>query len=723
MQGAQKLRSAAHLQVRRNDEVAAQRSRWTFYETINYACFEGGGSMSLGKPFSRLLRVFLVGMPFLLFSGVGTGSLAETVNGRVVSVQRDEIEMNIGTDEGLEIGDKGRVYYTIKIDGQEMPIFIGEFAVTKVSEKSARAQIQERKADIKVGYEVEVKVNLGALEVRSEPPGGVVYLDGKEVGRTPIVLPKVKLGRHQIRVLRDGYDPYEVWEVVGSEQKEVLAKLKIKVQLGAVMVLSDPPGAGVYLDDRLVGQTPYEGKDFNPKAYKMRVVKEGYEGWEREVDIQAGKRVEVYAQLKAKEIGLEVRSDPSGARVWVNGQETGTTPLVMAVRAGQYLVRVFKEGHAIYEEWVTVTGPDRKLVEVSLKRILGDLIVQTDPPEANVYLDEVFVGKSPYEGKGLLPKAYKVRVGKDGYGDWEKEVRVEGGRRIEVLSMLRERAKEVKVSPPQPQPPPQPPPKAVREPEGKAPEKKARLAEAPRYWKEAKSGMEFVLVEGGCFEMGDTFGEGENDEKPVHEVCVDDFYIAKYETSQDQFKQIMNYNPSSFPAAQSRAYRDYYGTGGNYPVEGVSWNDAEEFINKFRKGRDKSFRLPTEAEWEYAARGGGAKVKWAGTSSEQKVGDYAWFGKNSGGETKIIGKKEPNSLGLYDMSGNVWEWVEDWYEKDYYNKSPKNNPKGPSSGTSKVLRSGAWDSPVGNVRVADRHFSLPSKTDKSYGFRLVFSPP
>jgi formylglycine-generating enzyme required for sulfatase activity len=116
-------------------------------------------------------------------------------------------------------------------------------------------------------------------------------------------------------------------------------------------------------------------------------------------------------------------------------------------------------------------------------------------------------------------------------------------------------------------------------------------------------------------------------------------------------------------------------------------------------------------------------VNWAGTNSEQAVGDYAWFRKNSGGETKIIGKKEPNSLGLYDMSGTVWDGVEDWYDKDYYSKSRKNNPNGPSSGASKVLRGGAWDSPVENVRVTDRHFSLPGNEDKSYGFRLVFSPP
>ena len=198
-------------------------------------------------------------------------------------------------------------------------------------------------------------------------------------------------------------------------------------------------------------------------------------------------------------------------------------------------------------------------------------------------------------------------------------------------------------------------------------------------------------------------------EGPPHKVVITrPFYLSQDEIRWCEYDAVMGQSPQQL-LAQGPAK--------------LTWKEASTFCEVVSAKRGRQFRLPTEAEWEYAARGGGAKVKWAGTSNERAVGDYAWFRRNSGEQTQIVGKKEPNSLGLYDMSGNVWEWVEDWYDKDYYNKSPKNNPKGPSSGTSKVLRSGAWDSPVGNVRVADRHFSLPSKTDKSYGFRLVFSPP
>jgi len=193
--------------------------------------------------------------------------------------------------------------------------------------------------------------------------------------------------------------------------------------------------------------------------------------------------------------------------------------------------------------------------------------------------------------------------------------------------------------------------------------------------KDPTTGMEMIFVNGGCYQMGDTFGDGFDSEKPVHEVCVDDFYMGKYEVTQGQWQAVMGNNPS------------YFKSGDNYPVEQVSWNDAQEFVRKLnQRSRGGKYRLPTEAEWEYAARSGGKREEWAGTSSESDLGDYAWYDKNSGGKTHPMGQKKPNGLGLYDMSGNVWEWVQDWYGD--YSSGSQNNPTGPSSVPSRVLRGG-----------------------------------
>ncbi|MEE8185155.1 MAG: SUMF1/EgtB/PvdO family nonheme iron enzyme, partial [Thermodesulfobacteriota bacterium] len=152
---------------------------------------------------------------------------------------------------------------------------------------------------------------------------------------------------------------------------------------------------------------------------------------------------------------------------------------------------------------------------------------------------------------------------------------------------------------------------------------------------------EMVFIKGGCFDMGDTFGEGDGDERPVHSACVDDFYIGRYEVTQKQWITVMDNNPSSFINCD------------NCPVENVDYNDVQEFIRRLNRMTGLQYRLPTEAEWEYATRSGGNKEKWAGISSEDKLRDYSWYRSNSGGRTHTVGLKKANGLGLYDMSGNI----------------------------------------------------------------------
>ncbi|MFZ2419419.1 MAG: formylglycine-generating enzyme family protein [Smithellaceae bacterium] len=225
------------------------------------------------------------------------------------------------------------------------------------------------------------------------------------------------------------------------------------------------------------------------------------------------------------------------------------------------------------------------------------------------------------------------------------------------------------------------------------------------------TGMPFAFVKGGCYQMGDTFGDGGKDEKPVHDVCVSDFYMGKHEVTQGQWKRIMGNNPSSFSSC-----------GDNCPVENVSWNDVQNFIGKLNSRTGKRYRLPTEAEWEYAARSGGKSEKWSGTSSESSLGDYAWYISNSGRRTHPVGQKQPNGLGLHDMSGNVWEWCQDWYGSNYYGGSGRDNPVGPSSGSYRVVRGGCWINLAAYARAADRSWSRPVNRDRLLGFRLALPP-
>jgi formylglycine-generating enzyme required for sulfatase activity len=215
----------------------------------------------------------------------------------------------------------------------------------------------------------------------------------------------------------------------------------------------------------------------------------------------------------------------------------------------------------------------------------------------------------------------------------------------------------------------------------------------------------FEWVSPGSFQMGST--SGYVDERPVHRVEITQgFYIGKYEVTQAQWQAVMGSNPSKFK-------------GNNRPVENVSWEDAQAFISKLNQlDREYTYRLPTEAEWEYAARGGQQSrgYKYAGSNN---LGSVAWYDDNSGNQTHEVGSKAPNELGLYDMCGNVWEWCADWYDEDYYRSSPRQDPRGPSRGSLKVVRGGSWGSTSLHSRIALRIRGTPTYKTDGHGFRLL----
>jgi formylglycine-generating enzyme required for sulfatase activity len=157
-----------------------------------------------------------------------------------------------------------------------------------------------------------------------------------------------------------------------------------------------------------------------------------------------------------------------------------------------------------------------------------------------------------------------------------------------------------------------------------------------------------------------------------------------------------------------------------HPVGCVSWNDAVAYAEWLKGKTGKGYRLPREGEWEYAARGGGKREKWAGASNEKELGEYAWYSGNSGVSTHLVGEKKPNELGLYDMAGNVWEWCGDWYEGNYYMVSPRDNPGGPNHGSARIVRGGSSGNDARSARGTNREKGSPSGRTPLIGFRLVF---
>ena len=223
--------------------------------------------------------------------------------------------------------------------------------------------------------------------------------------------------------------------------------------------------------------------------------------------------------------------------------------------------------------------------------------------------------------------------------------------------------------------------------------------------------MEMLLVPPGTFTMGCTasnaFGCVSN-ENPTHTVTLTQaFYLGRYEVTQGQWVAKMGSNPSLFAGQSDSASR---------PVEQVSWNTIQGYLSA------TGMRLPSEAEWEYACRAGTTTAFNSGSSDDATVGTIAWYNVNSGSQTHVVGGKAANALGLFDMSGNVWEWVNDWYDGSYYSVSPSTNPLGPVSGTYRVLRGGSYYNLTNFVRSSYRSYTTPGGTYYTVGFRVARNP-
>ncbi len=267
---------------------------------------------------------------------------------------------------------------------------------------------------------------------------------------------------------------------------------------------------------------------------------------------------------------------------------------------------------------------------------------------------------------------------------------------------------------------------------------------------EIKKIEDMVFVKGGCFQMGDIFRDVPSSEKPVHEVCVDDFYMGKYEVTVGEFREFVDETGYKTEAewqdgchswirdGREEKIRDHNWSNTGFPqtvrdpVVCISWNDTYEYIQWLNKKEGKNYRLPTEAEWEYAARSGGKEYKysWGNGEPSGNIADESakkelsglsiWKGYNDGyAYTAPSGSFKPNDLGIYDMSGNAYEWVFDWQEDNYYANSPKYNPKGPAVGKYKLLRGGAWDLQPDTARTTSRYWNMAGARAVCMGFRLA----
>jgi len=400
---------------------------------------------------------------------------------------------------------------------------------------------------------------------------------------------------------------------------------------------------------------------------------------------------------------LVIRTNPKNADIYVDNEKIGAGYASKAVSLGaehRYKVQCDnywpKEGLVYFEE-----REDRQ-IDIELEPNFGYITIKTEPSGAEIYIDGKKVGTTPYLSEMIEFGRRRVELKKSGYEPYVKVVTIKADEE-ENTQLANVKLVEDKNAPQQPVP------TTPVTTSGTASGTSTTTASGNRTFTVNGVSFEMVAVKGGTFTMGCTSEQGSdcyNDEKPAHSVTLSDYCIGKFEVTQELWQAVMGKNPSNWK-------------GDKLPVESVSWNDVQEFITKLNQKTGANFRLPTEAEWEYVARGGNKSngYKYSGSNS---IDNVAWYTSNSGSKTHQVGTKAPNELGIYDMSGNVWEWCQDGYGS--YSSGNQTNPTGPSSGSYRVNRGGCWSYNARGCRVSSRRNNPPDSRFPNLGFRLVLVP-
>ena len=564
----------------------------------------------------------------------------------------------------------------------------------KLASSDLTAQTQPRK-DLNDRNCALIKVGLGVQGAQFE--GSIVGNVENKTGEYWVYMPQ---GNRMLKVKHPNYAPVMVtFADYGVEKVESNRTYELTITASGNVVgpvdaggnfyalTVSPKDAKVSIDGVLQSSSSdgaYSAMlPYGSHTYKVEAG--GYISKSGSFTISNNDMTPINVSLVSAMASVSVTCPTPAVSLYVDKKSVGVAPWTGSLKEGMHLIEAKKEGYRSQQRTINLSQQQKLDVAFTeLTAIQGILSVNYKPFGADVYVDGKKVGQSPRVFNGLLVGNHKVEIKKDGYGTNSQQVNILEGQTVTLSGVLTTNTT--------------------------APTATGSSLSGNRITIPVKDGIsiDMVRVEAGTFTMGATpeMKDPYKDDKPTHQVTLtNDYYIGKYEVTQALWQAVMGNNPSNFK-------------GDNLPVENVSWNDCQEFLIKLNSITGKTFRLPTEAEWEYAARGG-KKSRGYRFSGSNDLYDVAWFTYTSGGKTHPVGYKQANELDIYDMTGNVWELCQDW--RGSYSSSPQVNPTGVMSGARRVERGGSWTNTDEYCRSSFRHGSTPDFRCNNLGLRLVLS--
>lgn len=436
-------------------------------------------------------------------------------------------------------------------------------------------------------------------------------------------------------------------------------------------------GAEVYINNRKVGTVPYKsGRMECRNDYQLMIsMGELYKTYDSTIEIRQGETTKISPRLQSNSAEITIKVQ-DGAEIFINGTSKGKGSWTGRLRVGLHNVECRLPNHVSSQKQIEVRKDVSETHVIDKPTpIEGSLYVKSNPSGAKIILD----GKpldvtTPTMIEHVMIGSHKVNIMLDKYNREIVDINVNK----DEIATVDVKLSDVKVE---------------------------------RTFTVGGVMFKMKLVEAGTFQMGGTEYDWE---QPIHSVTITkNYYIGETEVTQALWKAVTGNSPTT----DGSAWTTTYGLGDNYPAYYINYEDVQSFITKLNSMTGETFRMPTEAEWEFAARGGN-KSKGYTYSGSNTIGDVAWYTSNSS-KTNIVKTKAANELGIYDMSGNVWEWCSDWYSSSYYSSSPQNDPTGPTTGTGLVLRGGGWVNLASFCRCAYRSNNAPSNRSFNFGFRLA----